>query len=1196
MGKQKHLIYRGLMAILLTILVSSVGRVYAQLAVSTATLSGSVTDPSGAIIPGATVTLSSTERGINRSFTANGQGHYSFSQLPPGNYTLDIQGKGFKEYVQNGIVLDSGQTATQDVHLTVGATSQKVEVTSQASVLNTENANVSAEVDAKQIVELPLNLRNIYSLATLNSSVSNNSESQQLLGGGGLSNDNADQDISFLNFSGGFFGTSAYLLDGAWDTDPEWGAVVYVPSVDAVQEFKIQNNSFTAQYGWSTGNVVDVTTKSGSDAFHGDVYEFYRNSVLDANLYFNNLNNIKKPAFNRNQMGISAGGPLYIPGIYRQREKTFIFGLYERLSLSSPSFTSFTVPDANERAGNFSELLGPSVGTDALGRPIYSGQIYDPNSARPITAGQVDPRTGLVATKTGYIRDPIANNNVSAFMGGNFNAVGAKLISYFPTPTGNGLSNNANVTGLNPASSDEYLIRLDQNFSDATRFNFRYSYKKESKTGEPAYFGSNDPAGPGNNRPNNRWDLSSGLSHIFNQNFTMNISSGVSLWHEQSINQAFATPATTLGLPAQLNGNAEFPVVNFGGPYINLGSNQAQALTNHGPIGSVAVDFIKIAGPHTLSFGFMGVELEDDQTNVGNTTIDSFGSFTAGPNPDSVTANTGNGIAQALIGVPDGGNYNTPYNPATGMHDFGWYLQDDWHALPNLTLNLGLRYEIQTAPTYRHNLGSSFNPDTINPISSANLGTPVHGALTFLSPSNRAEYATNYGNVAPRVGFSYQVIPTLLFRGGYGIFYPPAVSTFMAGQDGFSAASYVNPSINGGRNPAPGLSLENPWPNGFVQITGNSLGQMQDVGFGLGSIYEHRPSAYVQQWMVGAQYALGTNDSIELDYVGNHGTHMLTGYLYRNQLNPQYLSLGATALNNQVANPYFGHITASSCSLNNATVSQVQLLVPYTQYCGVTENDANVGFSQYNALEATYNHRFNNGLSVLVSYTYSKFVDNVEGQNSWSYRGNSGPANNYNLAAEKSVDAGDTPNSLVASYIYALPVGRGRAIGSSFNHVTDAVLGGWELSGIATFKSGIPLGLSGNDIPSYGGNPRPNYSGSLSSPHKGIKEWFNTGAFSYATYGTFGNSPRFFSTLRAPGYQNFDTSIDKNWALPKAMRLQFRAELYNTFNHAQFYSPNTSYNGCDPNGPTGASCNSQFGQITNTFPGREVQFAGKLYW
>lgn len=258
-------------AVLLVLLVGCVPWTRAQLAVTTATLSGTVTDPSGAVIPQGTVKLSSPTNGVSRTLTTDANGRYSFTQLPPSTYSLDIQVKGFKEYKQNGIVLDAAQSASQSVALTLGSDTQEVVVTSQASLLNTENANISADIDAKQVVELPLNLRNVYGLATLNSSVNNTSEGQMLLGGGGPSTDNADQDISFLNFAGGFFGTSAYLLDGVWDTDPEWGAVIYVPSVDAVQEFKVQNNSFTAQYGWSTGNVVNVVSKSGTNAFHGDV-------------------------------------------------------------------------------------------------------------------------------------------------------------------------------------------------------------------------------------------------------------------------------------------------------------------------------------------------------------------------------------------------------------------------------------------------------------------------------------------------------------------------------------------------------------------------------------------------------------------------------------------------------------------------------------------------------------------------------------------------------------------------------------------------------------------------------------------------------------------------------------------------------------------------------------------------------------
>src|SRR3984885_2755298 len=412
---------------------------HAQLAVTTATLGGSVTDPSGAVVPQAVVKLTSTLNGVNRTYTTDSIGRYTFAQLAPSTYTLSIVAKGFETYEQTGILLDPGQTATQNVALVIGSMSQQIVVNAQASQLNTDNANVSADLDAKQIVELPLNNRNVYGLTTLNSSVNNTSEGQMLLGGGSNSTDNADQDISFLNFGGGFFGTSAFMLDGSWDTDPEWGAVIYVPSVDAVQEFKIQSNSFTAQYGWSTGNVVNVVTKSGTSSFHGDAYEFYRNQNLDANQWFANHDDTPIAKLSRNQTGASAGGPLYIPGIYKQREKTFVFGLYEHFTVSTPSIATYTVPDANFRAGNFSEILGGSSGQiDDLGRPITVGQIYDPRSAFMITNGQfysVGGQTYTAANNNGdckttcYIRNPVPGNILSNNLTGySPDPVGAKLL------------------------------------------------------------------------------------------------------------------------------------------------------------------------------------------------------------------------------------------------------------------------------------------------------------------------------------------------------------------------------------------------------------------------------------------------------------------------------------------------------------------------------------------------------------------------------------------------------------------------------------------------------------------------------------------------------------------------------------------------------------------------------------------------
>jgi len=1181
-------------------LVASVAPLDAQIATTTATISGVVTDPSGAIVPQATVALTSPEKGISRVFTSDAAGRYLFSQLPPATYTLIVTAKGFEAYKQSGIELDAAQSATQNVGLTVGSEAVSVTVTADATQLNTDNSNIAADIDAKQIVELPLNMRNIYGLATLNSSLNNTSEGQMLLGGGGNSTDNADQDISFLNFAGGFFGTSAFMLDGSWDTDPEWGAVIYVPSVDAVQEFKIQNNSFTAQYGWSTGNVVNVVTKSGSNAFHGSAYEFYRNQDLDANLWFADHDNTAKPNLSRNQTGFSAGGPLYIPSVYKQREKTFLFGLYEHLTVSTPSVSTYTVPDQNFLAGNFSEILGGPTGkVDALGRPILVGQIYDPRSGRPITAGVVDPKTGLTATETGYIRDPIQGNILSNLPGYAPDAVGAKLASFYPKATSSGLSNNLVVSASAPANSDEYLIRADHNINDKARAYFRYSYKKESKTGTANTWGS-DPAGPGNNRPNNRWGMWAGYSQIFSPTFTMNITSGVQIWHETSDNQSFGFDATTLGLPAYVSDNSPlFPIVNVGSQSpLGPGANNQQAVTNHGPIGTVALDFIKVFGKHTLNFGFMGVEQEDSQHNYYQTTLQFNGGFTAGPDPQNGSGYaSGNGFAEMLLGTLDEANVGTVYNPSVSNHLLGEYVQDDWKPTRNFTLNLGFRYEIQTPVTYRHNVASIFNPNVLNPIS-YEVGQPYLGALQFLSPSNRYAYDPNYDNFSPRLGFSYQVIPNTVIHGGYGIFYPQSLTCCFPGDpDGFAAQTYANTSLNGGINPNPNISTSEPWDNTYNQITGNSQGEFQQVGNGLGSTFRSRRSPYVQQWMLGVQYAITKNDEIDINYVGNRGTRMITSSLQYNQLNPNYLSMGTTALNAQVANPFYGHITSSSCNLNNPTVTQAQLLTPYPQYClaSVGETDAPAGFSDYNALQINYNHRISRGLTALVSYTYSKFLDNVEGNNSWSYSGNSGPANNYNLAAEKSVDGSDIPQSLVASYVYQLPVGRGKTFGSGMGRAANAVLGGWELSGIATFKAGIPISISGNDIASYGGNPRPDVVGDVHVSHRNINEWFNTGAFQYATYGTFGTAPRFFSDLRGPHYQNWDTSLDKNWSFAEGMRAQFRFETYNTFNHPNFYSPSgTGYSGCDPNADS--SCPSGFGKITNAFPSRTIQLAGKFYW
>jgi hypothetical protein len=1203
--------------------VSSAPWINAQIATTTATLSGVITDPSGAVLPRATLTLTSSEKSITRTFNSDEGGRYFFNQLPPSAYSLTIKAKGFETYQQNGIILNAGETATQDVRLTIGAETVSVSVTSDVSQLNTDNSNVAADIEAKQIVELPLNVRNVYGLATLNSSVQNTSESQLLLGGGSNTTDTADQDISFMNFAGGFFGTTAFMIDGTWDTDSEWGAVIFVPGVDAVQEFKVQNNSFTAQYGWSTGNVVNVVTKSGGNAFHGSAYEFYSSNNFNALNYYQSpgscqgLLNTNICTFSRNQTGATAGGPLYIPGLYRQRNKTFIFGIYDHFTSNQPSPSQYTVPDTKFLSGDFSEQLGTtSSGTDALGRPIYPGQIYDPRSGRAVTAGTVDPKTGLLATQTGFIRDPIPGNILSNLAGYVPDAVGAKLLSYYPKAQKSGnVANNLTLAGAAPTYWDEFGIRADQNINDNTRAYFRYSYKREAKTGAATNWGS-DPAGQGNQRPNNRWGMWAGLSRIFSPTFTMNITSGVQLWHETSSNQSFGfNPSTTLGLPAYVNQQDPlFPIINVGNGISQLGpfSGNAQGVTTHGPIGTVAVDFIKTLGRNTVNFGFMGVEQVFSQFNYYSNSLTFDGNYTTGPNPlQGSGVTTGNGVAEMLLGVMDGASIGTPTTPYESNHLFGQYVQDDWKPTHNLTLNLGVRYEIQTPYTSRHNQGSIFDPNALNPLSYS-AGVPLLGALQFLGPGNREFYNTNYHNIAPRVGFSYQAIPKAVIHGGYGIFYPEAVtSSGSADTDGFTATTNANLSLDGGVTPNPNISTSNPWGGVYAQVTGNANGSYQQDGNGVGGVFRNRPSPYVQQWLLGVEYAFTPNDQLEVSYIGNRGVRMEGGWNY-NQLNPKYLFtangqpntafLSATAAYNPLAAPLqalekSGKIAPSSCNIDSATaMPNFQLLLAYPQYCGVSQTDAPVGQSLYNSLQVSYNHRISKGLTALVSYTYSKFLDNVEGNNSWSYNGAANwgaTANYFNIAGEKSVDAGDIPHALVASYVYQLPIGRGKPVGSGMNRIADAVAGGWEISGIASFREGIPLSVFGNDWNSYGGDPRPDVVGNPKPAHQTISStvpnsWANSSAFAYAPFGSFGTAPRYMSNLRGPHYQNWDTALEKNWTFGESMRAQFRFETFNTFNHPNFYAP----------GPGNMSLYSpgSFGEITTAFPGRIVQIAGKFYW
>jgi hypothetical protein len=710
-----------------------------------ATVSGIVYDSGRAVVPDAAVTITNSELGLRREFHTSSDGRYTFTLLPPGRYSLTVEKTGLRTYTQNGIDLSVGQSASLDVTLTVEGVTERVNVDAAAPLLNTSDANISSDVNQRAAVELPLNWRNVFGLVFLNSSV-NNSQHTQWQAGGSYQG-NADQDIAFFNFGGGRFGNTAFLLDGHWDVGPDWGGVSYVPGVDELQEFKVQTNTFSAQYGWSMGNVVNAITKSGTSTFHGDVFEFFRNSALDANNFFNNAAGIDRPQFKRNQFGVSAGGPLYIPHLYSHRDKTFFFGMYEGLRQQTPVTLLTTVPTADFRAGDFSSLLGGSAGVDALGRPVRAGQLYDPTSTRAITAGLVDSRTGRVATQSGYIRDPFAGNQIPV---GMFDRVASNILSYWPSPNGAGAVNNYTATGGSPAASDQYTIRGDHNFNDNSRLFIRWSQKREYKQERAPLLGADNPAGPGSRNPNNRWDAAINFNHVFSPSLVMSFNWGWNRWVEGGVRQGVPFDLTKIGLPSFLNTSpGAFPTINADG-VVSLGSggNSSNPRENR----TYAIDFTKVLSAHSLNFGFTFVDLLQNSVNGSAATFNFPVSMTAGPDPIAPEANSGFGFASFLLGTGTSGTFPLNAEPALKKNYFGWYLQDDWKVTPRLTLNLGARYDIQAAAIDRFDRLAWFDFNDANPISQA-VGFTVPGSLVYTGGENRrGVYQPQYTNIAPRIG------------------------------------------------------------------------------------------------------------------------------------------------------------------------------------------------------------------------------------------------------------------------------------------------------------------------------------------------------------------------------------------------------------------------------------------------------------
>jgi hypothetical protein len=1132
--------------------------------VITASLEGTVLDPSGAAVPKASVTVVNTSTNLEARTVTGSDGRYSFPSLPPGGpYTITVAGSGFNTEVRTGITLEVNQSLRLDFTLRLGATTETVQVTAAAPLIESATSAMGQVINTRSIVNLPLNQRNAYSLVFLAPGVE---------GDASFSYNSAN-----ISINGGRPGSTDILVDGIPSSpalaNPIEGFAVF-PSVDAVQEFKVQTNTYSAEFGRSGSGIINMIYKSGTNQFHGSVFEFLRNSDLDSNGFFSNRNGVALPNFKRNQFGASLGGPVDIPKVYKGRDKTFFFFAYEGLRQGSATTLNTTVPTAAQRAGDFSHTL------NAAGQQVT---IYDPTTTAP--------------QGTGYVRQPFPGNIIPS---GRIDAVARNVVNYYPLPNQPGAPNSGvnNYYAATNSVLDTNSIdaKVDENLSDRSRFFVRYSR-----------LGLNQPAPAllpsamrmAQNSPDNQAQTNNSAAIDYTLTLSptdlVEVRYGFARIKLNYTSISLGFNPTTLGFPTYIAANADhllFPGIAAQN-YYSLG-NPGQGDTRDPSFDShlIGIENTRILSSHTLRFGWEGRLLRVDDTESGSSTGNfSFSnSITQGPNPNAASAIAGNGIASLLLGVGSGSMLIDSKDAATQSHYMGAFIQDDWKVTRKLTLNLGLRYDLDIPRTERYNRMETFDPYVPSPLAGPTGISGLMGGTVFagVGGNSRRQFDPQWHNFDPRFGFAWQPATNTVIRGGYGIFYSASlrVANATIGNEGFSAATDYVGSPNG---LTPSVYLSNPFPTGLNHPAGSSQGLLT----GIGSSFENpligdNKVPYMENWDLDVQHQLPGDVLVDASYVGSHGVHlnMAGENNYNiNQLTPAAIALGSR-LQQSVPNPFYGIISTGPESA--AAIPLSYLLAPFPQFTTVYASFPTGGYSDYNSFQLKVEKRFNHGLNALLSYTAQKLIDDFS---QISNVGNStgGIQNIYNGQAERAVSSNDRSQRLVISGTYELPFGRGKAFGRNWSRGIDALIGEWQVNGIYDYQTGFPISVTTqNTCTNCGVNTlRPNNDGQsaeLSGPiSQRLNGYFNTSVFSQPAPFTFGNTGRTLPDVRAPSGQDIDFSLFKNFKPIERLTVEFRAEAFNILNQVVFGMPNTGLN------------SNQFGVINSQANApRQIQFGLKL--
>ena len=1175
-----------------------------------ATITGHVTDVTSAAVPRVTVQAQNRDTNEVANAVTDAQGSYTLPFLKPGNYRLVVEAPGFKKLIRDQIVLNVGQTAGIDLQLEVGQASDSVTVAADSAVLDTESSDRGLVIDQKRVTELPLNARNPFMLAILSAGVNFNGNPiyQRPFDNGAI----ADWSVN-----GGLDRKNEFLLDGAPNNAQAGGNnIAYVPPVDAVSEFKIQTNSFDAQYGKSGGGILNVSLKSGTNQLHGTGYEFMRRNALDANSFQNNAAGVPKAGHFLDQYGGSVGGPLVVPKVYDGRNKSFFFFNWESYREGTPTPLILSVPQPEFLNGDFSKLV------DANGKPVT---IYDPN-------------TGTTDASGNFVRQPFSNNTIPQ---NRLNPLALKILGYQPkantTTPGSAYSFNnfflQGGTNLDADSFYNFVVKADQNIGDKNHVFFRFA--SNDRTEQRTTNGLKDAVGEDGPQPLKRINDAAVLDWVSTVTPTLIFSSRVAAarYVEGSRTDAnIGVNPSILGFPSSLT--SQLPALFFGryefSGYNSLGSFPSFNYTN--TISSQST-VTKIIGAHAIKGGVDLRWIRYNNLAPGNVfRITADQSFTQKVynNADS---SSGNSIASFLLGDLSGGGVDYNALPAYSQRYFAPYIQDDWKVTRKLTLNIGFRWDFNFAPTERYNrLNRGFDPNVINPVNavidrSAFPNFPVlKGGLLFVKPG-QTDSSLDLTALQPRIGGAYQLTPKLVIRGGFGRYYINPNNDWMR-NSGYSITTSVVNSLDGGRTPIQNL-LNNPFPSGVQLPPGASQGAGTFVGRGIDFFDPTFKLPYTDQFTLGFQYQLPLASRLGISYVGNRGYKLETASQYneaplsfRQQCN---IFEGGNPLfcDQLVSNPFYNLPQFAGTSRGTSpTISRAELARPFPQFGQLNQRGRNDGKLWYNALQVDYGIRAKGGLNVTFAYTFSKAIEQGGFDATNTSNGNSSGLNGNNanqafndplrFVPERSVTSYDRPNVFKVSAVYELPIGKGKPFLNSNNAILSRLLSGWEYTNIFQYSSGRPWSLPDNvRYVRDGTNKDVNWSSPvIQAVRPCVAKVNDNGSITLQSYSqsvsgcTLDNYnflilPRYApretpfrtSEVRLDAKPQFDMSLNKTTIIKEQISAQFRVEAFNVFN--TFWAPLQQFNN-DPN-------SSNFGQIIKAtvaqgnanFP-RQIQLGFKL--